>query len=184
MEAPQKPLDLELWLDADLFQRQCMMKNQFLAVLEEVNEQLIKEELRGISLGAKGIKISRGNDLIGFPYQVLDIIRDFDADSGANIRLLNWMGVGFFCSVLLGERRRNPNSNFLALGYGYAVSENKWDYPDVVLNRNFTEDLGKIESTELKFHHWIKRLTLTSDSTEVVDFLTAEVKKILEVLQP
>jgi hypothetical protein len=183
MDAPQKPLDLELWLDADLIQRQNRLKSQFLAVLEEVNEQLIKDELRGISLRAKGTKISKGNDLIGFPYQVLDIIRDFDPEAGANIRLLNWIGVGFFCSVLLGETRRNPNSGLLALGYGYALSESKWDYPDVVLNRNFTAEMGEIESSTLKFHHWIKRLTLTSDSAEVVGLVTAEVKKILDVLQ-
>lgn len=183
MDAFQKPLDLDLWLNADLIQRQNILKNQFLAVLEEVSAAVSLEDLRLISTDSKGVKISKGNALLDFPFQVLDIIRDFDPNTGINIRLLNWIGVGFFSFVLLGAQRNNPAAIFLDLGYGYGLSDDKWDYENVVMKKNFTLDLSTIESSKLKFHHWFKPLDLPRQPTAVIDLFDDEVKKILEVLR-
>ena len=137
MDSLQKPIDLDLWLNAELIQRQNLLKRQFIAVLENVANTFSSDDFREISPKSKGIKISKGNDLLGFPYQVLDFIRDFDTVNGANIRLLNWLGNGFYISILLGKNRRNPIQEFQNLGFSFGLSENQWDYPDLRVKSTF-----------------------------------------------
>ncbi len=104
MDSFQKPIDLKLWLNADLIQQQNLLKRQFTAIFEEVGSAFSQKELQQISQKSRGVKLSKGNDLLGFPYQVLDLIRDFDLMSGANIRILNWFGNGIYTTVYLGKK--------------------------------------------------------------------------------
>jgi hypothetical protein len=182
MNESKAPLDLDLWLDAALVSRQNLLKNQFLSVLEETGIILSKEELDRISPRARGVKISKGNDLLGFPYQVLDVVRDFDPYKGVNIRMLNWFGNGLFVAVLLGKEKSNPIDKLLENGMTYSLSENQWDYPDMILNKNLTDDRDRIVKSNLGFHHWIKRIALTPDPENICKNLVSEAKKILGIL--
>lgn len=183
MEEFQKPLDLSLWLNADVFRQQNFLKRQFIHLLEEVGNSFSPDEFDGITLNSRGAKISKGNDLLGFPYQVLDLIRDFNAFNGVNIRLLNWFGNGFFVTILLGKNRENPIDSFLELGFSFGISENQWDYPDLILNKNQTVDPKKIAAAELGFNHWIKSFEIGPDPKTNSDLLAGELKKILGILR-
>lgn len=182
MDSLQKSIDLDLWQNAELIQRQNLLKSQFLAILENVANAFSIDDFQKISSNSKGIKISKGNDLLGFPYQVLDLIRDFDPENGANIRLLNWFGNGFFVTILLGRKRKNPIQEFCNLGYSFGLSENQWDYPDLILNKNQTREVNIISATEMEFYHWIKVFEVDSEPSIFEDNLKMEIKKILGIL--
>jgi len=183
MADSQDPLDLNLWLNSDLVRRQNLLKRQFVNILEEVANSISNLELEKISQRSRGSKISKGNDLLGLPYQVLDLIRDFDSFDGVNIRLLNWFGNGFFITVLLGKNRKSLSAQFLKEGFSFGLSENKWDYPDLILNKNQTNKPETIEASDLGFHLWIKPFEILANSRVNVSSLQEEVKKILGILQ-
>lgn len=182
MDSLQKPIDLNLWLNADLIQQQNLLKRQFSAVFEEVGNSIFLNELTGISSRSRGVKLSKGNDLLGFPYQVFDLIRDFDPDHGANIRVLNWFGNGLFLTILIGKNRRNPIQEFKNLGYSYGLSENQWDYPDLILKKNIALEVSNIINSKLAFNHWIRRFEVNSDPPIFQKKLSDEIKKILGIL--
>lgn len=183
MDEPQEPLDLGLWLDTDLIRRQNFLKSQFIGMLEEVANSISAQDLENISPRSRGPKISKGNDLLGLPYQVLDLIRDFDSSEGANIRLLNWFGNGFFVTVLLGKNRKNPAASFLEEGFSYGLGENKWDYPELILNKSQTRDTKAIRTANTGFHLWIKPFEIREDPTANALSLSGDVKKILGILR-
>lgn len=183
MEGFQQPIDLDLWLDAELIRRQNLLKRQFLSILEEVASSLTKEELQAISQNSRGVKISKGNDLLGFPYQVLDLIRDFDQAEGMNIRLLNWIGVGFFITILIGKNKENPIEQLLKHGFSFGLSESQWDYPDLILNQNTTQEVKKIQEKPQGFSHWIRKMEVNPEPQVFSHQLLEEVKKMLGILR-
>ena len=175
-------LDLELWKNSDLIRRQNFLKSQFIEILEEVANAIPTQDLAKISPRSRGSKISKGNDLLGLPYQVLDVIRDFDSLGGVNVRLLNWFGKGFFITILLGKNRRNPVASLLEQGFSFGMSENKWDYPELILNNNQTRDPKLISSARAEFHLWIKTVDLDENPTTIAQSLIQDAKKILGIL--
>lgn len=176
-------MDLQLWLNEDLIRRQNFLKNQFIHIYREVGNALLNHNLKGLSPNPASPKISRGNDLNGLPYQVLDLIRDFDPLEGANIRLLNWFGVGCFITLLLGKNTSNPVSLLLQEDFLFGLSENQWNYQDLILKRNQTDDPLVIANTNLGFHHWIKPLNVVVEPTANIEAFTAQIKKILGILK-
>ncbi|GAA0881057.1 hypothetical protein GCM10009119_40270 [Algoriphagus jejuensis] len=183
MDDSIRPLDLNLWLDVDLIRQQNFLKSQFISILEAVANSVPLRDLEGISPRVRSSKISKGNDLLGLPYQVLDVVRDFDSVDGVNIRLLNWFGNGFFVSILMGKNRKNPILQLLQQGFSFGLSENKWDYPDLILNKNLSDDPKIIQRSDLDFHLWIKSVEIEKDPKATVASLCREVKKILSMLE-
>lgn len=177
-----KPIDLELWLNAELIQQQNLLKSQFIAVFEKVGNAFSIEDFYRISTKSRGIKLSKGNDLLGFPYQVLDFIRDFDSNNGVNIRLLNWFGNGLYFAVYLGKNRRNPFFEFLEMGFSFGLSENQWDYGDLILNKNLTVEKSEINGKDFEFYHWIKELKVDNEPDMLQQNLSLEMKKIFGIL--
>jgi hypothetical protein len=152
MDDLKKPMDLQLWLNEDLIRQQNFLKEQFIGIFQEVGNALFTYDLRDLSPKPTSPKLSRGNELNGLPYLVLDVIRDFHPEDGANIRLLNWFGVGCFVTLLLGKNRTNPISNLLQEGFAFGLSANQWSYPDVILNGNHTIDVSVINDAEFGFY--------------------------------
>lgn len=183
MDYFQKPIDLKLWLNVDIIQQQNLLKKQFAFVFEGLGNSFSVQEFQRISPKSRGFKISRGNDLLGFPYQVLDLVRDFDSENGINIRLLNWFGNGLFITILLGKNRRNPIQELINLGFYFGLSENKWDYQDLILNENSTQEKNEIIRSKLLFHHWIKEHKVASNPADLTEKLRLELKKIIGILE-
>lgn len=182
MDSPQKSIDLDLWLNNELIQRQNQLKNQFQTILEGVGNFFSLTDLLKISSKSRGVKVTKGNDLLGYPYQVLDLIRDFDPENGANIRILNWFGNGLYLTILLGKNRRNPASELIPKGYFFGLCENLWDYPDLILNKNTTDSEMEISRQKLGFYHWIKEIEPKENPVELQENLVNEAKKIIDIL--
>ncbi|MDA1268225.1 MAG: hypothetical protein O2829_03945 [Bacteroidetes bacterium] len=100
----KEELDFNLWLDKTLVQRQNQLKADFLNLFEQVGNAFPNSELSYFFPKSRGKKISKGNQLLGFPYLVLDLIRDFDLDSGCNFRLVSWFGHGLYFCVFFWKK--------------------------------------------------------------------------------
>lgn len=94
---------LAIYKNKALFEEIHQAKMSALRLLENVSNRIDLNELAEMHAGHKGVKISKGNELEHCPYQVLDVVRDFDPTRGLNIRLLHWWGYGMFLFVLLGK---------------------------------------------------------------------------------
>lgn len=174
-------LDLDLWLDKSIIKRQNRLKTIFTEVFENVGNDVPNEKLMDFFPSSKGKKISKGNDLVGFPYLVLDLVRDFDLENGFNIRLLNWFGHGIFIAVFTGKNIIFQPSEFLNLGYRLGLTPSPWEFSKLILEKKTTVDQGLIGSRKENFHLWIKELPPITEKTHLEDALVVQIKKILSV---
>ncbi|MBC6368613.1 hypothetical protein [Algoriphagus sp. AK58] len=184
MNSSRTPLDLDLWLDKSLIQRQNQLKYQFIEVFEEVGNSFSNEELKQFFPSSKGKKITKGNDLEGFPYLVLDLVRDFDLDSGLNIRFLNWFGHGMYLALFFGKNISFPSPLLLENGFHFGLVDKPWDFPELILNKKYTERIAEIEPiNSTTFKLWIKEIQVEKEKNELENCLKSEIKKILELNQ-
>jgi hypothetical protein len=181
MEADQEELDLNLWLNQSLVQRQNQLKNQFIQLLEAVGNSISNEELVAFFEKSKGKKISKGNDLLGFPYQVLDFIRDFDKESGVNIRLLNWFGNGFFVLIFLGSKISVKSELLSNHGFQLGLVDDPWDFGALILEKKVSVSAILPKKQRDSFEIWVKELPIESQAELTLKILTVEVKKILQL---
>ena len=173
-------LDLHLWLDKTLVQRQNQLKTDFLDIFEQLGNSVTNEELTHFFSNSKGKKISKGNQLLGFPYLVLDLIRDFDLDKGCNIRFVSWFGHGLFCCVFLGKQTLQPERLFVENGFLLGRNDLPWDLAaqvDWIKNQaEWSKNPPKQEEAKL----WIKEIALVGDRDTSLQILCKELKKILQ----
>jgi hypothetical protein len=173
-------LDLPLWLDQALVQRQNQLKTDFLSLFEQLGNTVSHEELSHFFTNSKGKKISKGNQLLGFPYLVLDLIRDFDLETGCNIRFVSWFGHGLYCCVFLGKTKLLPDQSFVENGFKLGRNDLPWDLAAQV---NFI----KTPAADSKNSHiqdgarlWIKEIVLVGNRDASLQILCKELKKILQ----
>lgn len=95
-------LDLELLKNKTLFQKIKEQSDLAENLFNTLANDFPQKELLKIHKNSKGTKISKGYNLENAPYQVLDLVRDFDDQTGFNIRILNWWGNGLFIFVYFG----------------------------------------------------------------------------------
>jgi hypothetical protein len=174
----QENLDLDLWLDQSLVQRQNQLKADFLDLFEQLGNSVTNKELTHFFSNSKGKKISKGNQLQGFPYFVLDLIRDFELDSGCNIRFVSWFGHGLFCCVFFGKNLKFPSQPFLDTGFHLGNAHTPWDLPAQL---EWLEKAESIPSSEQEAKLWIKKILLPTNKKQGLQLLEAEVNKILQV---
>ncbi len=171
-------LDLDLWLDQSLIQRQNQLKTDFLDLFEQLGNSVTNEELTQFFSNSKGKKISKGNQLQGSPYFVLDFVRDFELDSGCNIRFVSWFGHGLFCCVFFGENLKFPSQPFLDAGFKLGNTHSPWDlhsqmeWLEKFRTNPIPEQSGKL---------WIKKILLPANKKQGLQLLSEEVNKILQV---
>lgn len=128
---------LPLTLDKALFEKISLAKKAFISILSLVGNTIPLEKLARIHINQKGIKISQGNELQGCPYQVLDIVRDFDVNHGLNLRVLHWWGRGAFLFIYFGSQ--HPKLQATENLYSW-IKENSfnlckgnlWDYKRII----------------------------------------------------
>lgn len=171
-------LDLDLWGDETLIRRQNQLKYQFWDLLGKVGDEFSQDFLHQIHPSSKGKKLAQGQDLGGLPYQVLDIIRDFDFDNGLNIRLLHWFGKGVFLFLLLGKQRY-PKFDFSKIGLIPCQTESPFDYEEIL-----DQDKKRIRNTSnLKYQQGYLRLAISESVDQNFQNWTQEIKRVLEVLE-
>ena len=172
-------LDLNLWLDKTLVQRQNQLKTDFLDLFEQLGNSVTNEELTHFFSKSKGKKISKGNQLLGFPYLVLDLIREFDLDSGCNIRFVSWFGHGLYCCVFLGKQMPQPDRLFIENGFRLGRNDLPWDLAAQVdwIQARSTNPESRQNQGEARL--WIKEIELVGDQENCLQILREELKKIL-----
>ncbi len=174
---PQE-LDVELWLNQSLIQRQNQLKADFLALFEQLGNSFTNAELAQFFSNSKGKKISKGNQLQGYPYLVLDLIRDFDLDSGCSIRLVSWFGHGLFCCVFFGKNLKFPPEPFLNGGFHLGDPNTPWDLPTQI---EWLKKSKPTQDLEQGATLWIKEIPLPADNNQGLQLVKEEVNKILQV---
>ncbi len=173
-------LDLNLWKDKVLIQRQNRLKTKFWSIFSEVGNRISESDQLINFSESKGIKLSRGNDLVGFPYHVLDVIRNWKKDSGQNIRVLNWFGHGIFIFIYLGGERISDHLNKSLEKQHFTKSDQSdpFDYPSIILGSN---DDNQIENQENLFV-WYKEIEIGNQKEEVEEEIFSQVNGLLQIL--
>ena len=169
-------LDLDLWLDKTLVQRQNQLKTDFLDLFEQLGNSVTNEELTHFFSNSKGKKISKGNQLLGFPYLVLDLIRNFDLDKGCNFRFVSWFGHGLYCCVFLGKQMPQPDQLFFDNGFLLGRNDLPWDLAAQV---DWIQAGNKNPENQGEARLWIKEIELVGDQANCLQILRDELKKIL-----
>ncbi|PZX61255.1 hypothetical protein LV84_00243 [Algoriphagus ratkowskyi] len=176
-------LDLELWLDKDIILRQNKLKTEFWEILAAVGNSIESKTLLQIHPASRGVKLSKGNDLSGFPYQVLDLIRDFDLNEGLNIRILNWFGHGVFVFVLIGKNHaKAPFRNLFEHNWSFDQSTTPWDYPEILLNGASTNSPVHACLEKSSFYQWHKPIHLTGKIELIKAEILDELNKLFFLL--
>lgn len=180
---------IQLLNNRKIFEEIHELKSAFIALFSALANGLSPEDLRTFHPGSQGLKITKGNELQHCPYQVLDIIRDFDKEKGFNIRILNWWGRGLFVIVFFGRNNKRilKDVDFLSgmhfHGYLLAKTASPWDYKSMIDEGN----LGTIHhSSHLadhinQFHYTqlVKKITYPKDYDTLQTKLNEEVMQIL-----
>ncbi|UZD24044.1 hypothetical protein PBT90_11680 [Algoriphagus halophytocola] len=176
-------MDLDLWLDRELLERQNRLRQEFWEILGEVGNAIAPTKLLTIHPNSQGIKLTRGNELNGFPYQVLDLVRDFDEQSGLNIRLLNWFGNGFFLFVLIGKNHPKAPGEILQK-HGWAISTvpDRWKYAAIVDPSGQLKAPNDLQLKELTYIQWVKPLPLAGSREAVRLQIETEVNNLIDLM--
>lgn len=176
-------LDLLLWKDKELLIRQNKLKEAFWNLFSEIGNSTVAKEIGHFHSPNKGVKLTKGNDLIGFPYHVLDMICDFESENGLNVRILNWFGHGIYLFILLGKNSDLADSVFYREnGYKYSLSASPWDYPKLILSNNYTENPNLALIEESSYHQWFNEIHLNHEDDPALK-IKKELKKISDFFQ-
>ncbi len=181
MSSKHHQVDLTLWKDHQLFKRQHRLKLQFWEIFSRIAENISEESLLKISSKHKSKKLSRGNDLLGMPYQVLDIIRNFDPISGLNIRILNWFGNGMFLMILTGKENSKNVLQFLTNNdFYFGLTDSPWDYPSIILENKKTKFPDPEMFSKEDLQVWIKEIKISGDETEIIKEISGQINLYIE----
>lgn len=166
-----KLLDLELWSNEELIRKQNRLKLIFHELLGELGNEFSNQTLQDLHFPSKGKKLTQGNDLIGLPYQVLDLIRDFDFDHGLNIRVLNWFGKGIYLFVLCGKVAFQ-DWDLKSLDFELCQSPSPWDYSEII-------EKSSLKNEELTYIQWFKELPIDPETSNSLFLWKKEIEIIL-----
>ena len=185
MEKAHK-LDIPFWRNSKAFFEHFNQQTQLLTqVFTEVCNAFPQKRLQHFFPNAKGCKVSKGNQLDGFPYQVLDIIRDFDLQHGFNIRFLNWWGNGFYIFITYGSETAKYYQKIIPSHFeGYYLSKaiSPYHYENVIKESEIlsTENFSSEIRASNHFQIW-KKLNISEDLTVTRNSLEKMIQGILDI---
>ena len=184
------PRTLNLLKDRSIFEEISDLKLFFVSVFSQLGNDFPTNDILQIHPGSKGLKISRGNELLSCPYQVLDIVRDFDMDTGFNIRILNWWGRGLFVFIFFGRENRFLIKDPLFLSwlqhheYLLAKSASPWNYEQII-DKNQAEPTQGADQlvthlAHFPFTQFVKKMDYPNDRQILHSLLTEQIGEILK----
>lgn len=100
---PTPSFDLTLLGQEEIFRKINEQTNLIIDLFTDLANEFPQEYLLKYHPFSKGVKVSKGLQLEGLPYQVLDLVRDFHQENGFNIRVLHWWGKGLFIFISFGK---------------------------------------------------------------------------------
>lgn len=176
--------DLELLANNSLFQKIKEQTNLIEDLFHGLANDFPQSELLQLHPNSKGTKISKGYNLEKAPYQVLDLIRDFDGESGFNIRVLNWWGHGLYIFVYFGSVSSQKYKKLileLETTYRDCNHPSPWAYGQILSTVVPEGNSGidkKVEKTD--FLQFFKQIKLYPDFTKSYEAVKKEIRFILD----
>ncbi|GGZ30661.1 hypothetical protein GCM10007049_24410 [Echinicola pacifica] len=181
-------LNLNILNDEGLFHSIHQLREQFIHVFSDLGNKINETNLFALHADQKGVKISQGNALQHCPYQVLDIIRDFDKHSGFNIRIMNWWGHGLYLLVFMGQNNTlSPRQYKAYQAASFEITEtgSPFDYAGIIGQGRKTSipDAENLSKHLTKYHHiqLIKQLSYPTDTAQLLDLLQREWSMIVNI---
>lgn len=176
--------DQELISDKGLFEKIKIQTGIFIDLFTEIANQFPQEILSAVHPFANGSKVSQGSNLENCPYQVLDLIRDFDHQTGFNIRVLQWWGHGLFVILFMGksslETYRKAIMN-LSKTYHYPKNVPLWSFKDIIaMNQVNTGDSLEDDLPSLEFLQLHKKIEISDITENTYSSIILEIKHILD----
>jgi hypothetical protein len=138
-------IDIDLLKDKSIFDQIQVQKSIFIEIFTELANQYPQSKLTKFHSNARGVKVSHGINLDQYPYQVLDIFRDFDLNSGLNVRVLNWMGHGLYVIIQFGREIAIKKEKLIfkrLLEFQYGISSNPFDYKTILKSKKSLKTEG------------------------------------------
>lgn len=180
----------ELLGDRALFEEIHRLKSFFIHLFSELANDISLDRLSEAHAASQGVKISKGNELEHCPYQVLDIVRDFDSKAGFNIRVLNWWGRGLFVLVYTGKdnTRLMHHPGFIASmqqrGYMLAKTSSPWDYKRMI-DQEQMEVIPSVDALDshvsrFKYFQILKKIEYPASARGLNMLLKDQVEHILK----
>jgi hypothetical protein len=176
-----KIFDLELTSDPVLYHKIKEQTDLYLELFQLLANEFSHQDLSLIHATSKGTKVSNGYRLGNSPYQVLDLIRDFDSESAFNIRILNWWGNGLFFFILYGNGtaiKMEASIKRLLKDYLLSSQKSPWDYKEII-NKIPNQEIYINNSTS-GFLQLYKKLRLEPDFDKTYSILKKEIRFIFD----
>lgn len=181
---------MQLLNNRSFFEEIHQLKSFFTQLFSDLANDISTDDLLAVHPSSKGMKISKGNELAHCPYQVLDIVRDFDREIGFNIRVLNWWGRGLYIFIFLGKN--NPKlmgdplfiSQMQANGYLMSKTLSPWDYQGMIDDGevgpilNFEELLSNLQ--DFTYLQLVKKVNYPESLADIKAVLDGELGRILK----
>jgi len=179
-------LDITFWNNSKaFFEHFNQQTHLIIQVFTEVCNAFPQYKLKSIFPNAKGCKVTKGNQLKGLPYQVLDLVRDFDAHHGFNIRILNWWGNGLFVFITYGSSTAKLFQEVLSTsfdGYNISMLNSTFDYEKVLNNSEILNNKNlnsEIEASN-QLQIW-KKLEISEDIKDTMSTMEKMIQSILDI---
>lgn len=177
-------LDLDLWRDQQIIKKQNRLKAQMWTIFSQLGNSLSTQPFVSTHPKSKGVKLTKGNDLLGFPYHVFDLFRDFDPKRGANIRLLNWFGHGIYLLAYVGaDLARSLSVDFYSAGLQFALTADPFDYPGMILENQWVKSSSPSFAGE-GLQVWLLPMSVSSSPDALIQSLEKEIIKLIDILEP
>ncbi len=175
-------LDLSLWKDRELLDRQNDLKNQFWALFTDVGNRLTEGKLSEVHFQHSGLKLSQGNELKGYPYHVLDVLRNFDVKTGLNIRALNWFGNGMYLFLYAGlEKAELIKEVLFENGYVFGEGSDAFDFSGFINEGKNTLTI-KPRLYQDRLNVWFIELSIVPELKNNSLLIQDKVEKLLDIL--
>lgn len=178
-------LDVSFWKNSKpFFEHFNQQTALIIEIFTEVSNAFPQNKLKSFFQNAKGCKISKGSQLNGLPYQVLDVIRDFDPKDGFNIRLLNWWGNGFFIFVTYGSENAKKFRKEISCFNDFYLSKSTlpYQYEKVLTEIEVLNDITLSQELEIpkQIQIW-KKLDISENTTVTMNYLKKMIQYILDI---
>jgi hypothetical protein len=114
---------------------------------------------------------------------VLDLVRDFDPETGFNVRLLQWWGHGLYFFVQIGPGNPRMPALLAQKLSGFFVSDHPdpWDYPKMLSTKKKMEDLARLDTTPKgQLFQIFKEIQLSEDPNKLLNHLKREILLIMD----
>jgi hypothetical protein len=179
-------LDITFWNNSKaFFEHFNQQTDLIIQVFTEVCNAFPQNKLKSIFPNAKGCKVTKGNQLGGLPYQVLDLVRDFDAQHGFNIRILNWWGNGLFVIITYGSSTAKLFQEVLSTSFDqYKISmlNSPFDYEKVLNYSEILNDknINSVIEASNQLQIW-KKLEISEDIKDTMSTMEKMIQSILDI---